>query len=116
MEILKTSIKDLESNKKELYILTKGVTKSVQKLDDNELSVAHPVRGYVLYTEENARMELVEVLAIKTDGFVLSTISATFKKEFFDIVDIMGEEPFSIRVIKGQTRGGRTFYTCALDI
>lgn len=116
MQILKTSIEDLENNKKELYILTKGVTKSVQKLTDEELSEPHAVHGFVLYEEENARLETVEVLAIKTDGFVLSTISATFKKEFFDIVDIMGDEPFAIRIIKGQTRGGRTFYTCALDI
>ena len=116
MKILRTNIADLENNKKELYILTKGVTISVQKMTDEELSVAHPVKGFVLYEDVNARGEVVEVLAIKTAGCVLSTVSATFKREFFDIVDIMEDSDFAIRVIKGLTRGGRTFYTCALDI
>ena len=116
MKIIKTNIEDLANNKKDLYILTKGVTTSVQKLTDEELSVAHPVKDYVLYQDVNTKGEVVEVLAIRTAGFVLSTVSETFKREFFDIVDIMDSEPFAIRVIKGVTRGGRTFYTCALDV
>lgn len=116
MKIIRTNIADLESNKKEIYILTKGVTLSVQKMTDEQLEKVYPVHGYALYEDVNARGEVVEVLAIKTDGVVLSTVSATFKREFFDIVDIMENDAFSIHVIKGMTRGGRTFYTCSLDI
>lgn len=116
MEIIKTNIENLEKNRKEFYVLTKGVTLSVQKMTEEELAKVYPVRGYALYSEVNARGEVVEVLAIKSDGVVLSTISNTFKKEFFDIFDIMGEEEFSIHVVKGLTRGGRTFFTCSLDV
>ena len=116
MKILKTNIPDLESNKKELYILTRGVSLSVQKMTDEELSKAYPVNGYALYEEENSTGEMVEVLAIKTTGTVLSTISQTFKDEFLYIADLFGNDPFSIRVVRDVSSKGRTFYTCALDI
>lgn len=116
MKIISTNISNLEQNKKEIYILTKGVTLSVQKMTDEQLERVYPVHGYALYEDVNAKGEVVEVLAIKTDGVVLSTVSATFKREFLDIVDIMDGDEFSIHVIRGVTRGGRTFYTCSLDI
>lgn len=116
MKILKTNLADLESNKKEMYVLTRGVSLSVQKMTDAEREKAYPVRGFALYEEVNNRGEVVEVLAIKSDGVVLSTVSTTFKNEFFYINDLMDGDPFSIRVVKGETKAGRTFYTCALDI
>lgn len=116
MKILRTNIIDLEENKKELYVLTRGVTLSVQKMKEADLEKAYPVNGYALYEETNSKGEVVEVLAIKSAGVVLSTVSATFKEEFFFIADLMGNEPFSIRVVKGKTKSDRTFYTCALDI
>lgn len=116
MKIISTNIKDLEQNKKEIYILTKGVTLSVQKMTDEQLEKVYPVQGYAIYEDTNFNGEVVEVLAIKTDGVVLSTVSETFKREFLEIVDIMDGDEFSIHVIKGVTSKGRTFYTCSLDI
>ena len=45
MKIISTNIKDLEQNKKEIYILTKGVTLSVQKMTDEQLERVYPVHG-----------------------------------------------------------------------
>lgn len=116
MKILKTNIPDLESNRKEMYVLTRGVSLSVQKMTDEDRTKAYPVHGFALYEEVNNKGEVVEVLAVKSEGVVLSTISQTFKDEFFYIADIMGDEPYSIRIVKDVSSKGRTFYTCALDI
>lgn len=116
MKILKTNIPDLETNRKEMYVLTRGVSLSVQKMTDADREKAYPVHGFALYEELNNDGDVVEVLAVKSEGVVLSTISKTFKDEFFYIADIMGDEPYAIRIVKDVSAKGRTFYTCALDI
>lgn len=52
---------------------------------------------------------------ITTDNAVYSTQSLTFKRSIKDIEVIM-QFPFPVKKISGQTKAGRNFVDCVLDI
>ena len=114
MKIIETNIENLNESKQTLYKLTMGESLSVQKMDDEELDKSYPVDGFVLYEDENNKGETVEILSILSNGLVLSTVSKTFKTNFFRICDLFGEEPFAIRVSTGNSKNGRRFFDCVL--
>lgn len=115
MEIIKTNIDT--TNKKQLYRLTKSESQRVQ---DMERGVSLPVEQYALYTEEyqkkdgSADTRTVLAVTIK-GGMKIATISGTFIKSFMEIVDLMGDEEFSIVITGGTSKGGREFVNCELD-
>ena len=52
------------------------------------------------------------------DGEAIATNSATFKEDFFNIVDMLSDSGmsgtvFSLEVITGTSKAGRQFFTCA---
>lgn len=100
-------------DKKTLYSLTRGQSMSVKDVDDR--TVITP-EAYAVYEDTDKDGKTNEVLAIrdKESGEVFTTISPTFKREFFDIVDFMGEDGYSIRVVHGTTKAGREFVTCTM--
>lgn len=112
MEIIKMFPEDL--NKREQFKLMKSP--SVNRMQDAEGSVLE-VAAWIDYTDADPRTgEIREVLTIKTvDGEMFGTISATFLKEFKEIVDYFGDDVGMIRVITGQSKAGRTFVTCSVE-
>ena len=117
MEIIKTNIANIEENKKALYKLTKSSGVNVKDIEPDK---SHKVESYALYTDvkvdrEGAVKEQKVLTIVLATGEKLQTISKTFIDEFMDIVDIMGDEDFSIVTRKGLSKGGREFVSCELD-
>lgn len=73
------------------------------------------IAAWALYEDADTKTgEMREVLSILTvQGDVVSTISATFKKDFLKMVDVFGEELKKIEVITGVSKNNRTYVTCA---
>lgn len=110
MQILKTNID--ATNKKEIYRLTKFESQWAQ---DVEKGVSLPVDKWALYTEKNSKGEEQNVLAIVSGGMKVATISKTFIDSFLECVELMEDEPFSIVITGGTTKGGRPYVNCELD-
>ena len=92
-------------------------------VDDQSTSVQEAegyvfeIDAYVKYITQDSEGKDLEVLAILTkDGEVLSTVSETFKRHFFDIWEAFAgtDEPFEIVVTSGTSRSGRKFASCTL--
>lgn len=111
MNIIKMQPQTMD--KKTLYSLTHGQSMSVKNVD--ERTVITPA-AYAVYEDTDKDGKTNEVLAIrdKESGEVFTTISPTFKRDFFEIVELMGEDDYSIRVIHGTTKAGRDFVTCTM--
>lgn len=116
MEILKCNLENIENEVLVLYTLTKGKknTVSVSKLDDEALEKEYPVDIYLLYEDENNKGETVTLLSIMSGDTVLTAQSATFQRSFFEIVDMVGDKAFSIRVTDGRSKSDRRFMDCEL--
>lgn len=97
--------------KQEQYKLTRGTSINVK----DAVGVEFPVDGFMLYSEVNSRGENVEVLAVLSKkGEVYSTISATFKREFEFIWELMDGDDFTLRIIGGITKNNRDYVSCEL--
>lgn len=99
-----------ENEKVEAYKLTRGKTISAVDMVGETFSVDR----WMLYDDVNGKGEDVEVLAIKcSDGRCISTISKTFKDEFFYLSDIgLTGEPLT--VITGTSKAGREYVSVTL--
>lgn len=101
-----------ELDKRETYALTRGQNISMKDVDDG-VEISPDV--WALYADTNSKGNEVEILAIKDmGGNIFTTNSPTFKDEFGYIADLMSGEEYAIRVIKRQSKAGRTFITCEL--
>lgn len=116
MTIIDTSTPDLREDPIFVYRMTHGKnTVSINKLDDEQLENDYPVSAWLVYTDVNSKGEDVEILSILTEsGLILAAQSKTFKESFFDIVDIVGQRPFAIRVLSGTSKAGRRYMDCDL--
>lgn len=117
MQIIRTNIENITEDKKALYKLTKTPGINVKDIEPDK---SHGVAAYALYTDSKVDREGNEkeqtVLAVILDsGEKLQTISNTFITAFLEIVDIMGDEAFSIITRKSKSKAGREFVTCELD-
>lgn len=114
MEIIRTNIDT--TNKRDVYRITKSESQRVQ---DIERGVSLPVDKWALYTEQkvskSGETSEQQVLAIVSGHMKISTISSTFISSFMEIVDIMEDEPFSVIITGGTSKGGRTYVDCELD-
>lgn len=119
MEIISTNIN--REDKKAIYRLTKAAGVNVK---DMHAGAVLAVSAYCLYTDvsqsrtgEETTREVLSILVTDDQGpgGKISTISPTFIRSFMEIVDIMGEDPFSIIILKETSKGGREFVTCELD-
>ena len=115
MEILRSNFDT--TNRYDIYKLTKSSGEMVQNIVDG-LSV--PVAKWALYTDlkegrDGTTKEQQVLSIVDTAGVKYSTVSATFIREFLDIVDIMGEDAFAVIIRHGQTKSGKSFVTCELD-
>ena len=105
-----------EFDKVEQYLMT--VSPAMKSMKDVEDGTKITVSGTLMFedTKENTG-ETVEVLSIITpEKQVYSCQSATFKRSLKDIANIMEGQEFSIIKTSGQTKAGRGYIDCQLDI
>lgn len=111
--IINTQSRDFTEVEQYLMILDKGI-KSLKDVDDNT-SIA--VAGYLTFTDEKENGDSVDILSIITpDNEVFSCQSATFKRSFDNITNIMHGKQFSVIKLSGTTKNGRPYIDCALDV
>lgn len=98
----------------EKYLMTTAPTiKTVKTLQDGDVI---NVAGYLEFVDEKDDGTTAELMSIiTTDNAVYSTQSATFKGSIKDIEAIM-HFPFPVKKISGQSKAGRKFVDCVLDI
>lgn len=72
-----------------------------------------PVDAWCEYEDIKNDGEVVNLLSILSDGKAYSCQSATFKRSFFDMVDL-GIDNLIIVKTSGTTKAGRPFINCSL--
>ena len=78
------------------------------------------IEAFALYEDVNAKGDEQEVLAVLTsEGDTFSTISATFKRDFEAIVDMVTQygadlATVDIEVIGGESKQGRHYIGCKM--
>lgn len=99
-----------ELNKKQVYRMTEDETYSVKDAVGRILEVT----AYVLYNTTNSKNEEVEVLSFETPEGVFSTTSPFFIEKFLKMVEAFMDEGFKLEITSGQSKSGRTYYSCKL--
>lgn len=109
-------ISNQDYNEIEQYLMTiSPAIESMKNLPDGERI---PVKKYMRFEDiKESTGETVEILSILTpDNKVYTAQSTTLKRSFKDIVNIMGDKPFTIIKTSGKTKAGRDFINCILDV
>lgn len=75
------------------------------------------VKSWISYSDtDSSTGEEREVLVIESlDGEMFATVSATFRREFADIVKFFGDDVGAITVIGGKSKAGRNYITCTVE-
>ena len=116
MKILKSNVENIENEKKLLYRLTKGTAISFSQLDDEQLDKSWPVDAYLIYEDTNQNGNTNTIISILSGNTILSGQSQPLRDSFLEIVDIMGDEPFAIHVVRRVSgKSKRVYVTCTLD-
>ena len=111
--IINTQSRDFTEVEQYLMTLDRGI-KSLKDVEDNT-SIA--VAGYLTFTDEKENGDSVDILSIITpDNKVFSCQSATFKRSFDNITNIMHGKQFSVIKISGTTKNGRPYIDCLFDV
>ena len=114
MKIIRTNIDT--ADKKKAYKMTKA---NSQRVQDLEQGVSFPVDAWALYEEDKLKKdgstETQTVLSVISGGVKFATISQTFINSFMECVELMENEPFSIIITGGTSKGGRQYVDCELD-
>ena len=99
----------------EQYLMT--LDRGIVSLKDVKDKTIIPVAGFLTFTDEKDNGDSVDILSIITpDNEVFSCQSATFKRSFDNIANIMHDKQFSVIKVSGTTKAGRTYIDCALDV
>lgn len=115
---IKTMIKVTNQTKEfteiEKYLMTTAPTiKTVKLLQDGDVI---NVAGYLEFVDEKEDGTTAELMSIiTTDKAVYSTQSVTFKRSIKNIEVVM-QFPFPVKKISGQSKAGRKYVDCVLDI
>lgn len=115
---IKTMIKVTNQTKEfteiEKYLMTTAPTiKTVKTLQDGDVI---NVAGYLEFVDEKEDGTKAELMSIiTTDKAVYSTQSVTFKRSIKNIEVVM-QFPFPVKKISGQSKAGRKYVDCVLDI
>ena len=75
------------------------------------------VKSWISYSDADPNTgEEREVLVIEAqDGEIFATVSATFRREFAEIVKFFGEDVGAIIVLGGKSKAGRNYITCTVE-
>ena len=105
--------KDFTEVEQYLMTLDRGIVSLKDVEDNTSISVA----GFLSFTDEKENGDSVDILSIITpDNEVFSCQSATFKRSFDNIINIMHDKQFSVIKVSGTTKAGRPYIDCALDV
>lgn len=86
-------------------------TTQIKDLEDGtEITIDY----WALFSDDSKETESEVLTIVDKNGVVYATISDTFKKNFFRMVEIFGDEEFAIVKISGETKSGRDFVNCDL--
>lgn len=86
-------------------------TTQIKDLEDGtEITIDY----WALFTDDTKENESEVLTIVDKNGVVYATISDTFKKNFFRMVEIFDDEEFAIVKISGKTNNGRDFVNCDL--
>lgn len=98
----------------EKYLMTTAPTiKTVKTLQDGDVI---NVAGYIEFIDEKEDGTPAELMSIiTTDKTVYSTQSVTFKRSIKNIEAVI-QFPFPVKKISGQSKAGRNYVDCVLDI
>lgn len=108
-----TQSRDFTEVEQYLMTLDRGIIALKDVKDNTSIAVA----GYLKFTDEKENGDSVDILSIITpDNEVFSCQSATFKRSFDNITNIMHGKQFSVIKISGTTKNGRPYIDCALDV
>lgn len=112
MQLVKSFPSDLDA--RSAYKMMKSP--EVKKMSEADGSVLE-VKSWIQYIDTDSKTgEQKEVLTIATtDGEMFGTISATFLREFLDIVKFFGDDVGMIRVVSGKSKAGRNYITCTVE-
>ena len=104
--------KSREMKKSEIFKMTKNP--AIQKMSDN-VGLKIEVDSWLVYSDLNSKNEEQTILSIAdNEGNIYATNSATFRQQFFDIVDMLeGEMVDVIEVVSGVSKNGRDYITCS---
>lgn len=103
--------------KKDVYRLTRGESTMAKDIDTRQELTP---QSWAVYEEakpdpKTGELKTVEILAISTPEMgTISTTSETFKRDFFELWEMMDGEAFTFHTVKGTTNAGREFVTCTL--
>ena len=99
----------------EIYLMT--ISPAIISMKDVSDGEKIKVDGYVIFNDINDKGEETEIMSIITpDKKVYCFQSATFKRSFMDIYNIMHGKEFCIVKTSGETKAGRPYINCWLDI
>lgn len=112
--MIKVTNQTKEFTEIEKYLMTTAPTiKTVKTLQDGDVI---NVAGYLEFVDEKEDGTTAELMSIiTTDKAVYSTQSVTFKRSIKNIEVVM-QFPFPVKKISGQSKAGRNFVDCVLDI
>nr|DAH11292.1 MAG TPA: ssDNA binding protein [Caudoviricetes sp.] len=99
----------------EKYLLTVAPTiKTVKTLEDGDVLNVAGYLEFVDVKEDGTTFELMSI--ITTNNMVYSAQSVTFKRSIKDIESVMQGFPFPVKKISGQSKAGRKYVDCVLDV
>ena len=113
--MVKITNKSQEFSNLEVYNMTKShKLNTLKNLEDGEkLEVAGFMEWEDVNEETGEATELMSLLT--TDGDTYVTQSDTFKRDFFDIVEIFEHKfPITIEHGVGKSKAGREYHYCAV--
>lgn len=113
IEIIETS---RELNEVEQYLMTiSPAIISVKDVPDGEKITVDATLTFTDVKEDTG--EKAEIMSILTpERKVYSCQSKTFKRSLHDITKIMNGKPFTLIKTSGETKAGRLFVNCTLDV
>lgn len=112
--MIKVTNQSKEFTEIEKYLMTTAPTiKAIKTLQDGDVI---NVAGYLEFIDEKEDGTTAEIMSIiTTDKTVYSTQSVTFKRSIKNIEAVM-QFPFPTKKISGQSKAGRNYVDCVLDI
>lgn len=99
----------------EQYLMTMDA--GIISMKDVKDGTSLQVEAYIEYKDiknDGTEAELLSIITV--DGKVFSTQSATFKSSFKSIHELMHGKPYAIVKRSGETKAGRPFVDCGLDV
>ena len=96
-----------------LMIMDAGITYMKDVADGTSI----PVDAYLEYKyvkKDGTEADLLSIITV--DGKVYSTQSETFKSSLKSIHEMMNGKPYAIVKRSGETKAGRPFVDCGLDV